>query len=273
MKRTLKAAAARAGLLVPARAVYNTLCRATASNLLEELRTRLAGSPDGLPIPGPRLIHLVIGTPWRGEYLRSGAIVAAAMRRHCAAAGVRPEEFRNVLDFGCGCGRLIRHVRGFTPARMHGSDYNPMLVDWCASRFPWGSFALNGLHPPLGYAAGAMDFIYARSVFTHLDAPLQTGWMRELHRILAPGGVLYFTTHGDATLGRLGEAESGRYGRGELVVVRSQEEGTNLCAAFHPPAYVRSVLQEGFDLLLHAPGTGGEHDLQDVWVFRKSRGS
>jgi SAM-dependent methyltransferase len=226
--------------------------------------------PDGLPLPGPRLIFLVIGTPWSGVYLRSGREVTDAMQRHLAACGVHPRSFRSVLDFGCGCGRLLRHVRGFTQARLHGCDYNPELVGWCASQFPWGSFAVNRLAPPLAYEDGSMDFVYARSVFTHLDAPLQTAWMRELLRVLAPGGVLYFTTHGETVSGGLGEGERRDFREGRLVVVRSEVEGTNLCAAFHPAGYVRRELLEGFRLLLHVEGGGGAHDRQDVWLVRKA---
>jgi cyclopropane fatty-acyl-phospholipid synthase-like methyltransferase len=33
-----------------------------------------------------------------------------------------------ILDFGCGCGRVIRHRREATGASLHGTDYNPHLV-------------------------------------------------------------------------------------------------------------------------------------------------
>jgi hypothetical protein len=40
----------------------------------------------------------------------------------------------------------------------------------------------------------------------------------------------------------------------------------NACVTFHPPAYVRDRLLEGFELLGHVPG--GTHDdfRQDVWT-------
>lgn len=270
MKRALKSAASRLGVLAPARAAYGTLRTAAPGVLLGELRNRLTGAPDGLPLPPPRLIFLVIGTPWSQVYLRSGRLVADAMRRHLESAGVDPGAFRTALDFGCGCGRLLRHVRTLTPARLHGCDYNPSLAGWCAAHYPWASFTVNRLAPPLEYATGSMDFVYARSVFTHLDEPLQAAWARELHRVLSPGGVLYFTTHGRRVAARLSPAEQGEFSRGRLVVQRSAREGSNLCSAFHPAEYVRGELLAGFEPLLHAEAGGGEHDLQDVWVARKA---
>ena len=47
-----------------------------------------------------------------------------------------------------------------------------------------------GLEPPLPYADGMFDFVYANSVFTHVPCSLMDRWAAELRRIIRPGGFL-----------------------------------------------------------------------------------
>jgi len=72
---------------------------------------------------------------------------------------------------------------------VHGSDYNPRLVRWCRESLPFADFRVNGLQPPLPYADGELEFVYAISIFTHLTEALQDAWLQELARVLAPGGT------------------------------------------------------------------------------------
>src|SRR5205085_2658792 len=120
----------------------------------------------------------------------------------------------------------------------HGSDINPRLVAWCASAMPHLRMSLNPLEPPTTYREGRFEAIYAISVFTHLPEPLQHSWMRELTRILRPGGRLLFTTHGHGVARSvLLPDELARYERGELVVRFGEDAGSNLCSTFHPVAW------------------------------------
>ncbi|MEO0675772.1 MAG: class I SAM-dependent methyltransferase, partial [Pseudomonadota bacterium] len=41
-------------------------------------------------------------------------------------------EAERLLDLGCGCGRIIRHMPGHSKAALYGVDYNSRLVRWCA---------------------------------------------------------------------------------------------------------------------------------------------
>jgi hypothetical protein len=70
-----------------------------------------------------------------------------------------------------------------------------------------GVNSANGLPLPPAHmmvlVAGS-DCIYAISVFTHLSAELQDLWMKELRRIVRPGGHLLITTHGESFRARRG---------------------------------------------------------------------
>src|SRR2546425_4753685 len=83
---------------------------------------RLRGAPDGLPIPPARLHVLVSGNAGHGvtEYLEIGAHCARLLESMLAADGVRLSEVDSILDFGCGCGRVLREVRRRTGARLVG---------------------------------------------------------------------------------------------------------------------------------------------------------
>ena len=132
-----------------------------------------------------------------GMFLNIGESCCNGIRRILAKNGIELEQFRAILDFGCGCGRIIRNFRDLEGPRLFGTDYNPKLANWCRSNLPFAEFGVNGLAPPLKYEDGSFDFIYAFSVFTHLSEKLQTEWLAELNRVMSPGGYLLFTTLGE----------------------------------------------------------------------------
>jgi ubiquinone/menaquinone biosynthesis C-methylase UbiE len=185
-----------------------------------------------------------------------------------ARNGIRMDGFGRVLDFGCGPGRVIRYWQHL-PGEVYGSDYNDSAVAWCRRHLPF-TFNVNGPEPPLTYNDEMFDFIYALSVFTHLDGQQQTAWLEELMRVLRPGGYLMFTTHGDRWLGSLSDEEVSRFGRNELVLRGYGAVGSNAYGAYQSADNVRRELLAGKDIVDYAPwgavGVGG----QDAWLVRKS---
>jgi len=101
-----------------------------------------------------------------------------------------------VLDFGCGCGRLTRFLDGHKAVTAFGADVNPDLVSWCAQFLRNTHTCLNRLSPPLDFPDNTFDLVFSLSVFTHLPEERAEEWIRELARILVPGGILVITTHG-----------------------------------------------------------------------------
>lgn len=230
---------------------------------------RAQGAPDGLPIPPGRLIHLVAGSADVAWFLEGGARGAACIRSLISDAGVDISDLDSVLDFGCGCGRVTRHWAGLR-ARIEGCDVNPRLVAWCRRNLGFGRFATNQLDPPLPYAEGAFDLVYALSVFTHLDAARQRAWIGELRRVTRPGGHVLLSTHGTRYRERLAPEEGGRFDRGELVVKDADVAGSNLCGAYHPESYVREVLAPPLEVIaLRREGALG-NPYQDLWLLRRA---
>lgn len=194
-------------------------------------------------------------------------LLAGLMQKHLAPGQLRRA---NVLEWGCGPGRILQHMpRLLGPeARVFGSDYNQTTVDWCQSNLQPITCKLNGLEPPLAFASGSLDAVYAISVFTHLSERLHSAWIDELTRVLKPGGLLLVTLHGNGVADRLTPVERNRFDRGELVLRGHVKEGSRLYAAFHPDAYVRQTLLCDFDILSkHEPFARGMK--QTLWAARK----
>jgi SAM-dependent methyltransferase len=220
----------------------------------------MEGTPDGLPIPPVTLRYLVSGdrNDTKASFFEMGRLCAQRIVETLKKSGAEIESFDAILDFGCGCGRTIRHFRTLKKTKLYGTDYNPKLVDWCGRNLPFGQFGVNQLHPPLRYPGEAFDLVYAFSVFTHLPEPLQFSWMTELSRVLRPGGYLVISTLPLELL-----AENQR--TSQMVVCKGSEAGANACLAYHSVAYVKEKLATGFELVEFIQGGVG----QDFYLLRK----
>lgn len=230
--------------------------------------------PDGLPYPPPEMVRLVAGiaTPHRfyQRFIQGGAQVVNRILDLLARSDLTlAARGGAILDFGCGCGRVMRWWKDLDGTRLHGTDYNPYLVDWCRRNLPFASFSTNDLEVGLDLADDSFDLVYSYSVFTHLPEAMQRPWLDELVRVTAPGGHLVLTFHGEQTLADLDEGDRGRFDAGELVVVARDDGdyGTNACAAYHPPDWVRRTLASGLEVRDQWPGDGSFK--QDAYLIRK----
>jgi len=178
------------------------------------------------------------------------------------------DDVGDVLDFGCGCGRVTRYFADFDGA-VSGSDVNIKAVDWCRDNLPFGSFLQNRLAPPVDFEDASFDLVYAFSVFTHLTADLQLSWRDELRRVLRPGGRLLLSTHGRSYLPRLDDAERAQFDRGELVVRWADLPGTNLCSAYHPEQDLRETFARGFTFLELDPEGARGNPTQDLVLLQR----
>jgi SAM-dependent methyltransferase len=262
----LRAALFRLGLIGLARRGRDLLRTVRAARANRPYLTN--GAPDGLPIPPASLRILVAATPDIAWFLDSGRRGAESIRVTLERNGITLESALPLLDFGCGCGRVLRHFAALGGA-VHGTDFNSKLVAWCRRNLPGGHFDSNGLEPPLPFEGGRFGLVYALSVFTHLPEALQSAWMEEVRRVLRPGGHLILTTHGSRYAADLTPAEQERFASGKLVLRRDDRPGSNVCGAYHPEIYVRERLARGFTVVdLVREGASG-NPWQDLWLLRK----
>lgn len=223
---------------------------------------------DGLPFPPVRLVYQVTNTYRNEWFYQTGVIGSQCIRDILKRNNLKINEFTSILDFGCGCGRMIRHLKTLKSASLYGVDYNPVLVEWCRNNLSFANFEVNTFNERLHYADEKFDFIYAISVFTHLTEDIGFFWMTELDRILNPGGVMYLTFMGTTRAPHLRQELRERFEAGQLVVTGEEHAGKNICAAYHPEQYVRNILAKGFRILEFVPGGAWDAN-QDVFLLQK----
>ncbi len=96
-----------------------------------------------------------------------------------------------ILELGSGTARLIRHLRCLDGIRLVGSDLSKDMIAWCQRNVPGVEFYVNNPYPPLPFAdEESFDLVFAASVFTHIPPETQHLWIKELYRVLRPGGLL-----------------------------------------------------------------------------------
>ncbi len=177
-----------------------------------------------------------------------------------------------MLDWGCGPGRIIRHMPALLgdACTYYATDYNQKSIDWCTENLPGIAFCCNKLEASLMYPDAHFDAIYGISIFTHLSENMHHAWLSELLRVLKPGGILLITTQGKHFRAKLTQKERDDFEAGKLVVRGKTKEGHRTYSAFHPSTFMNTFLS-GTQVLEHE-----EPDVQnlqwipqDIWIVKK----
>jgi cyclopropane fatty-acyl-phospholipid synthase-like methyltransferase len=143
-------------------------------------------------------MHNVSGLQNESDFASHGADFFLALS---AASPIALTEYRRILDFGCGCGRLARMFKGH-PSRISACDVDGRHVKWVGQSLSYVDVRQTSVHPPLPYGDNEFDAIVSISVFTHLGEKSQDEFLAELHRISSRTGYLFLTVHGACALER-----------------------------------------------------------------------
>ena len=239
---------------------------------LKESLTKVE-TPDGLPLPPPKLRQRVHGNFEAASFLRESKRVADDVRKLFSSVGYDLDSFERVLDFGCGSGRLLRKL-GRLPGEVHGTDIDPEAIDWCQKNLPFAQSAVNVALPPTSYPDDFFDCIIAISVFTHLDEKMQFVWLAELQRITKPGGALMLSVHGQVARKNYPEDlknsvkdDSVRFVVGDTGVFKRTGLPDFYQDAHHTRAYVEREWPRYFEILGYVEAGINGH--QDAVLLRK----
>jgi SAM-dependent methyltransferase len=188
------------------------------------------------------------------EYARSSVL---SLERALAVIGRELAGFGRILDFGCGPGRIMRHLGPLAEhSNLHGVDVDADAIAWCTEQIPFAQFAVGPHEPPLPYDDGSFDLIFNHSVFTHLDAARQDQWLAELQRVLAPGGIALLTVHStrqwNQALAYFEEA-------GESTTAYRERIAREGIVFIHDDAFVGSTHPEWYHSTFHAPWYVHQH--------------
>jgi len=196
-----------------------------------------------------------------------------------------------VLDFGCGCGRMTRYLAMANSVEAYASEINADHVRWCRDNLDRVDTRLNGFNPPLEFDSDVFDMAYSLSIFTHLDEGIATAWLKDLTRVLAPGGLLIVTTHGytaaaivrdscvHQSMFRLKPAQTqaiiDKFATNRFVyipfaadIVEAAKAGPAYGNTFIHPSYIEEKWNaHGLEVVRQIPG--GLRGWQDIVVMRK----
>ena len=180
---------------------------------------RLAGAAQRVVYrvvtPLDRLVHWRQTTPLPPAHLRlyyyrtlnPGRFVQVCENAalELTSRGLRPEH--RVLDIGSGVGNLALGLAGYLHATYDGLEIHREATEWCqraiTARYPKFRFhhadLTSGAYNPRGEISAAtyrfpfedraFDFVFLSSVFTHMLPDGVENYLREIARLLVPGGV------------------------------------------------------------------------------------
>lgn len=138
------------------------------------------------------------------------AVLTTLLERELPRAG---DGERRILDVGCGTGAMLATLRRF--GRAEGVDAEPLAVAFCHRRGETDVAAFDGSTLPRPDAS--LDVVCAFDVLEHIAD--DGAMLREMRRVLRPGGLLALTVPGHPVLWGAQDEISHherRYRRGEL---------------------------------------------------------
>jgi SAM-dependent methyltransferase len=206
----------------------------------------------------------------RADALRTGyATVARAYREHLAdelagkpldrallTAFAEQAGGGRILDLGCGPGHVARYLadRG---AIVEGVDLSPAMIDEARASQPGLAFQVGDMFA-LPHAAGSLAGVVAFYAIVHTPTDELVAPLRELHRVLAPGGRALVAFH---------------VGTEQVHVDELFGCATSLDFVFHrPEAVIGALTDAGLTLearLDRAPYPDAEHPSQRTYLLAR----
>ncbi|HEY4244434.1 MAG TPA: class I SAM-dependent methyltransferase [Kofleriaceae bacterium] len=105
---------------------------------------------------------------------------------------------RAVLELGCGAGRLTAHVAPLA-SRYVGVDISPHMVSYCRARFEDLEFLVRDMREIRELPDGAFRAVFAiANLLDAIDHADRLRVLASIRRVLAPGGLLVFSSHNRA---------------------------------------------------------------------------
>jgi len=162
--------------------------------------------------------------------------------------------FSSILDFGCGCGRVLRHLQHLGKrVYIAGCDYNRNLITYCKGNLENIQFFINRSTPPLPFKSNTYQFVYAISVLTHLPNKQQVLWLNEISRILKPLGYFLFSIAPK---------------KGHQHILYPSFAGSNFCCIYQSKDEIDRLLPDSLKLIDYSEKAS--LDSQDIYLVQKS---
>ncbi len=175
---------------------------ARPSGVLDSAAEAPSAGPDSLP-RGVRVTRHNTSV-WRDGDFVSDYASRQLRGAETALIGVHRDLLQGrVLELGCGAGRLSGHLIALG-GEFHGIDLSSAMVDYCRANYPGGSFAARDLRDLSPFEDASLDAVVAtNNVLDVLEDAERREVLREILRILRPGGILSMSSHNREAIGSL----------------------------------------------------------------------
>jgi len=221
-------------------------------------------------MPSSAQIARVIGSGDEHAFRFGGATIVKRFEQLLLERFGRPlASFEQILDWGCGAGRLTRYLSMLSPM-VTGIDIDPDNIARCAMALPSTHFLKVDLMPPTSLPDAAFDLVVGVSVLTHLDEPVQNAWLAELRRITRPDALLLLSVEGLAQMAlyrRPAELRRETHTKGIVDGGANTQLGDVISDTayyrnvMHSPDYIMTAWSAWFDVLDIVEGIAGNQDL------------
>ncbi|MBX9604428.1 MAG: class I SAM-dependent methyltransferase [Bryobacteraceae bacterium] len=234
-------------------------------------------------LPPENLIYRVTGTTDANWFVTSGRQSVQDIQSALLSVGRTLAGNERILDFGCGCGRILLHLSEVVPpASITGVDIDSEATEWLRPKVDATIVTIPEL-PPMPFNDGSFDLVYCHSVFTHLDENYQDRWLAELRRVVRPGATLVVSFSGAKAVEHLRELWTSAGADAGPMLAQLEAAGLLYIeddewingpfppfyhSTFHTLDYVREHWGAFFRILNHIPG--GSLDYQDFIVMERT---
>ena len=148
-----------------------------------------------------KIVHTYYGKSNSKEFVHQsnliGEEIASVIKRNTS----KDLSTLRVLDFGCGIGRPMLMLFANYKIPTHACDVNKSAIDFLKTqKEAMPALFHSNFDPPLPYTENSFDAIYSISVWTHLEKADEEAWLKEMRRILKPGGIVMISFIGPSGL-------------------------------------------------------------------------
>jgi ubiquinone/menaquinone biosynthesis C-methylase UbiE len=252
------------------------------NHLSAEIACRFAApvSMDWLSLPDEQNFVRTGGKGTTAVSFAVGGVTTALKISRIVNSVLAKNDPLTILDWGIGCGRVAVPIKRhfFPTAQVIGVDVDSFNIAWCQKYITDIETSICDFYPKINVLDQTIDVVYGISVMTHLTEDVQEIWLRELKRILKPGGISILTIHGDYSLVAQRRQTPTVFRQLSMFGISDISYDWNLgpllarksyyCATYQLIQQVEEEWSKHFTVLRHFPA--GNALLQDFVVLRRS---